>query len=31
MSELHYITLSEASELIRNKKLSPVEYVTALA
>lgn len=30
MSDLHYLSLSEASELIRTKKLSPVDYVTAL-
>ncbi|MGZ8229690.1 MAG: hypothetical protein ACXW2A_07875 [Burkholderiales bacterium] len=30
MSELAWLTLSEASELLRNKKLSPVEYAKAL-
>ncbi len=30
MSELAYLTLSEASEFIRAKKLSPVEYTDAL-
>ncbi len=28
--ELAYLGLAEAAELIRGKKLSPVEYVTAL-
>jgi aspartyl-tRNA(Asn)/glutamyl-tRNA(Gln) amidotransferase subunit A len=28
--ELAYLGLAEAAELIRTKKLSPVEYVTAL-
>ena len=30
MSELAFLTLAEAAELIRAKKLSPVEYATAL-
>ena len=30
MSELAFLTLAEAAELIRAKKLSPVEYTTAL-
>ncbi|HUA56975.1 MAG TPA: amidase [Candidatus Sulfotelmatobacter sp.] len=30
MSELAFLTLAEAGELIRAKKLSPVEYATAL-
>ncbi len=28
--ELHYLTIAEASQLIRSRKLSPVEYTTAL-
>lgn len=30
MSELHYLDLTEAARLIRNKELSPVTYVEAL-
>ena len=30
MSELAFLSLAEAAELIRDKKLSPVEYATAL-
>ncbi|MGE5526432.1 MAG: amidase [Rhodospirillaceae bacterium] len=30
MTDLPFLTLSEASELIRTKKLSPIEYVRAL-
>ena len=30
MSDLHTLSLSEASTLIRDRKLSPVEYTRAL-
>jgi aspartyl-tRNA(Asn)/glutamyl-tRNA(Gln) amidotransferase subunit A len=30
MTDLHWLTLAEASTLIRDRKLSPVEYATAL-